>query len=328
MAQRAAVVLLTVVSFTIFSASQGLQSGQVVSGVVVSAEQRPVGDARVEIQNIRSGSPVATAHTDAAGAFQLHNVPPGEYEITATMGLIQASERLTVSSFGITGEVVLHLPFQTAGQSRTVGDEHSVSVRQLQVPRRATSELSKAQRALNNGDLDRAHRHVERALERYPHFPEALTLRAVLKASEDDLAGAVQDLEQALFIDANYSMAYIVLAATFNRYGRYSEAVRSADRAVALAPRAWQACFELGKAMLGVGDFQAALQQLDRAQGLIDNEYPPLHLVRAHALLGLEHYEAATASLQRYLAKNPEGPDAADARRTLDQVQAFRASAR
>jgi tetratricopeptide (TPR) repeat protein len=329
MHQRAAVIALAVLLVLPLSTSaQSFPSrsrvhSEAVSGVVLNAQGKPVADARVDVIDLRTGRVLESTYSGATGGFEIDGGAMREVEIVATSGILQARERASIAGFGAT--VTLRLPGQAEAEGVATSD-HTVSVRQLRVPRRAAGELARAQRALNKGDLDRAQHHIKRALERHQHFPEALTLRAVLKVHDEDVAGAIEDLERALAIDADHVMAYIVMAATFNDTHEYEKAVRSADRALSLAPNTWQAHFEMGKAMLALGDHKAALDQFGSAERLSPKEYLPLHLARAHALLGLQDYDTATAALQQYLAGEPEGPASVQARRTLEEVRAFRAS--
>ena len=52
----------------------------------------------------------------------------------------------------------------------------------------------------------------------------------------------------------------------------------------------------------------------------------PIHLIKAHALLGLKNYDLAVAELEQFLGNRPDGVDSAKARETLNQVRAFMAA--
>ena len=55
--------------------------------------------------------------------------------------------------------------------------------------------------------------------------------------------------------------------------------------------------------------------------------YPLIHLVKAHALLGLKNYAEAMAELQWYIERAPQGDrNSAQARQMLDKVRAFAAT--
>jgi len=52
-----------------------------------------------------------------------------------------------------------------------------------------------------------------------------------------------------------------------------------------------------------------------------------MHLVKAHALMGLKFYDEAVAELEQYIKLDPAGPQAADAKQKLDQARAFTSTA-
>ncbi len=84
----------------------------------------------------------------------------------------------------------------------------------------------------------------------------------------------------------------------------------------------------MSKSRLGKGEYQLALASADKAQQMCPQEYAPLHLLRAHALLGLKAYPQAMTELEKYLGADPNGADTADVRKTLDQVKAFVATSK
>jgi regulator of sirC expression with transglutaminase-like and TPR domain len=84
----------------------------------------------------------------------------------------------------------------------------------------------------------------------------------------------------------------------------------------------------MAKAQLGKGDYQKALAAIDRAGQTGPAEYAPIHLVRAHALLGLKAYQQAMVELETYVSGDPKGADVANVRKTLDQVKAFVATSK
>ena len=106
----------------------------------------------------------------------------------------------------------------------------------------------------------------------------------------NDSTGARADMEEAVKDDPGFSMGYIVLGATYNSLSLFDDALRVLDRGVAMSPTRWQGYYEMVKACLGKGDFQTAVRQLNKPQQLAPEAFAPLHLVKAHALLGLKAY--------------------------------------
>jgi predicted Zn-dependent protease len=291
-----------------------------VSGRVVTLDGHPAENARVELRDNLTGISLQSAYTNPAGQFEISNVSAGSYVVVATSGLDEARESVQITRMGAHSEVILRLP-RSAGNS--AGDASTVSVQQMKVPGKAHSAFKRAQEALAKAHLDVAWKEVGKALSLYPMYAEALVLRGVLKLDQNDVAGARADMEEAVKDDPGYAMGYIALGATYNAQAQYDDALRTLDRGVALSPTSWQAYFEMGKAYLAKGNYQAGLRQLDKAQQFAPDTYAPVHLLKAHALLGLKAYNEAIAELEAYLTRNPKGQDSDQARETLQQVRAF-----
>ena len=292
-----------------------------LSGSVRTADNQPARDARIEVVNLMSGRVVAETYTNQGVTFDISNIPNGSYEVHAIAGLNDAHERVDLRG----GGGIVNLRFQ-ASDGGEAGGRHTVSVAQFKVPGKARDAYKKAQAAMAKQKLDEAAKYVEAALAVYPEYSDALTLRGILKLDAGHMEEACDDLDHAIKSDASNSMAYIALGAAYNTLSKFDDALRTIDRGITLAPTAWQAHFEMGKAFLGKGSFDAALRQLNKAEDLGPKEYPLIHLVKAHALLGMKNYSEAMAELQWYLEKAPSDQNSASARQTLEKVRAFAAT--
>jgi len=289
-----------------------------VSGSVRGADNRPLGNVHVELRD-SNGSIVGSVSTGNGGDFEFRQIAQGTYHVIATAGVDQADERVEVNSWTTT----VNLRMSASGSKPPNDDGRStVSVAQYRVPERAREELRKAREASMKGKVPEAQNHVAKALEIYPQYADALTMRAILKLAARNAEGAVQDLEKAIQYDGSYAMAYLVLGSAFNSEAKFDDAIRALQRGETLSPDAWQAYFEMGKAYLGKTDYPAALHQLDRAQSLAPPDYQLIRLIRAHVLMQMDRYAEAVTDLQTYLEKNPEGADAELAQKMLDEAKA------
>ncbi len=324
MAHRAlAVSLLILLVSSCAAAQRGTattsQNG-VLTGSVHTFDDSAVGDARVELRQMNTGSVVASTYSSMDGSFEFRNLADGSYEVVVTSGLSQTAEMAQVHDG--TSSVTLRLPAVARGQA-DAGDHNTVSVQQMKVPGKARDELKKAQKAAQKADTAEANKHVQRALELYPKFAEALTLRALLHLDAEHSHDAVADLESAIEADNNYALAYLVLGTAYNIESRFDDAIRVLDRGVSLSPNSWQGYFELAKAYVAKQDLPAATRQINKAGELAPKEYGPVHLIRANIYLKLKNYPEAMSELEAYLERDPNSPNAVTARQTLEQVKAF-----
>ena len=292
-----------------------------ITGRVVTLDGHPAENARVELREVLTGATAQASYTNPSGQFEFNRIPQGTYIVVATSQLDEARETVKVQQMGT--DVVLHLP---RSFNATEHSQSMVSVQQLKVPGKARAAFKRAQEALSKQNAERALQEVTKALAIYPQYAEALVLRGILKLDQEHPEAALNDFDEALKNDPSYPMAYIALGATYNRMSKFDDALRALDRGVALAPTSWQAYFEIGKAYLGRGEFTTSLRQLDKAQQFAPESYGPLHLLKAHALLGLKSYNEAISELEAYLSRDPKGQSSDEARDTLQKVRAFMAN--
>ena len=297
----------------------------VITGSVRTLDNTPVPNARVEIDSLAPGQPVATQYTLADGSFTLSSLPAGEYELKAELGVAQATERVHVTD-GETS-VIMRMP---NAQPSPGGDPNapSVSVQQLRVPDKAVSLLAKARQAVDRNKLDDASKYISKALQAYPHYAQAFAMRGVLELQQQQLEQAAADASRAIEADPNYGPGYLVMGAVLNCQKKFQEALRPLQQAEVLAPNAWQGYFESSKALLQLRKFQQALQQVNKASSLGDSSgHPELHLLKGYAYLGLHTYGGALSEFQQYLSHAPNGPYAAEARSLLEKVRPLAAAA-
>jgi tetratricopeptide (TPR) repeat protein len=288
-----------------------------LDGTVVNAlNNQPLQDARVELRDAGNGTVVTSSFTNSAGAFDFGSVPQGIYRVVAVRGISQVEERIDISSFRNT----VNLRMSISNQPEAGNTGNTVSVAQYRVPEKARGEFQKAQEASAKLNFDEARKHVERALGLYPDYAGALTLRAVLNLASNT-AAAITDLQKAIQCDGNYALAYTVLGSALNMQEKFGDAIQTLQRGQSLAPDSWQAYFEMARSYVGKQDYASALRQLDRAQSLVPTEYPTLLLVRAQANVGLKQYETAMEELQKFLQKEPNGPNSMAAEKMLQQTR-------
>ncbi|HXB20281.1 MAG TPA: tetratricopeptide repeat protein [Candidatus Solibacter sp.] len=292
-----------------------------LSGNVLSADNKPLKDVRVELRESSSGIAVASVYTNVSGDFEFPRVPKGIYEVVVIAGLEESRERIEMTN--VPGSMSIRMAVRTTATDGN--DRNSISVAQYKVPGKAREEFKKANKLSQEQKPEEAQKHLESALAIYPAYADAFTLRGILKLEAHDLTGALADLQKAIEADGNHALAYIVMGAAQNMESRFDDAIRSLERGQTLAPASWQACFEMGKALVGKARYEQALAQLDRAQALAPKDYSVIHLVKAHAMLSLNHYSDAMTELQAYLAKEPNGPNREQAQKMLDKARTFAA---
>jgi len=197
--------------------------------------------------------------------------------------------------------------------------ERSVSIVRLHVPRKNRELYEKARKAFGKHRYAEAQQMLNQALQGYSAFPEALTMSGYIQICLSKWELAEQNLLAAVRTDPTYGLAHIVLADLYNTERRFDDALATARRAGALLPDSWVVQFELARALLGNGQYDSALSISDAA--LRANGATLLHVLKAHALIGLERYPEAVTELRTYLQYQPLGELSQDAHDLLDQIQ-------
>lgn len=290
-----------------------------ISGTVRTYDGRSVNDANVVARNVERPSVFTTARTDSSGRYVLRNLQPGNYEVTVSTGLEQASQRVDVGRGD--SDLDFRLSNRTATSNGPGGS--TVSLSQISVPPKARSLLEKATQLMVRGKLDQSLEKVNAALTIYPKFAEALTLRGIINERTGKASEALNDYRQAIQHDANYALAYLAQASLLNSMGQFKESGPILERFDQLAPNHWQTAFEMARSCLGRGDLQAAMSNVTRASQLhggAQKDLPEMHLLRGYILIGLSDLSKAAEEMQAFLAREPNGPAADAARQVLAKM--------
>jgi tetratricopeptide (TPR) repeat protein len=287
-----------------------------ISGAVQGPDGSPKAGVHVELQDADTRATVASTSTQPNGTFELYNIPAGRYQVVAWSGGSQASNLVSVYSSQANVTLRFENPSQPSGNNATV------SVAAMLVPSKARSFYQKARAACAKGNFDDAQKHLDRAVQAYPHFAEALTLRGLLQLRTNHIDQGRQDFEQAIQYDPNYGPAYVALAAAYNAQARYDDALRTLEREAAIAPTAWQGYLEMAKASIAKGMYDQGLQFAEKAEQLNGNHFAAIHLLKAYAMIPLKFYSRAKEELQAYLQREPTGGNAEQARQMLAQLDA------
>ena len=197
--------------------------------------------------------------------------------------------------------------------------ERSISMVRLRVPRKSRELYEKARKAFAKHRYAEAQHMLNQALQGYSSFPEALVMSGYIQICLSEWELAEQNLLAAARTDPTYGLAPIVLADLYNTERRFDDALAAARQAAVLIPDSWVVQFEMARALLGKGQYHSALSIGDAA--LRANGGTLLHVLKAHALIGLERYPEAVTELQTYLQYQPLGELSENAHDLLDQIQ-------
>lgn len=207
--------------------------------------------------------------------------------------------------------------------------EQVVTANELRAPARAQAATQKALTAFKNHRQNEAERHISRALEIYPDYAVALTLRALMKVNTQP-SDAVADLEHAIRADPSYGPANALLASMYNDRRQFDNAAPLVQQALRVLPSRWQVHFEMARTLFGRHRSTEALAQVTDAVRLIragaiasPEARSSVHFLRGEILVDQRDFEAAKQEFELTLKEEPQGIYARDSNQILARLQSL-----
>lgn len=178
--------------------------------------------------------------------------------------------------------------------------------------------VSLSQNAEDQGDLDGADDWLRQGLDRYPDNVSLRYSRALLLQKEGRMRKAV-DVLQTL-VDDHPDNAALLNALGYlltDQFDRHEEARGYIQRALAMEPDSAAIIDSMGWVLFKLGDYDAALDYLQRAYRLDTDPEIAAHLVELYRARGQD--AAARQLLDTALQQSPDNPQLKDAAERLDQ---------
>ena len=187
-----------------------------------------------------------------------------------------------------------------------------VTANALRAPDKARQAFQKATKAMQANQTDEAAKQIALALEYYPDYAQALTLRGLMNFTAARTL-AIEDLKQAIRLDPSYGMAYAILASSYNDVESYDDAFPVVSRALQLLPATWQVHFEMARTLWGCHKSADALKEIGDAMRLsttmttTPESRAALHFWRGRILIDQHDFSSAKLEFQHALGEDPKG---------------------
>jgi Flp pilus assembly protein TadD len=190
------------------------------------------------------------------------------------------------------------------------------------VPPAAMRAYEFAVEQLAAGDLARARKQFERAIELFPDFVDARSELAVVHMRQDALASAEALLRRALEIDPTAVRALLNLGLCLYRQQRSAEALPVLERGIQLKPENPSAHLLYGITLVAAGDDARAEPALRKAYEQGGVQVAKAQLVLSQLYVRQQKFGLAADALEIYLRDLPDVPDAESLRATLARLRA------
>ncbi|TDJ14689.1 MAG: tetratricopeptide repeat protein [Gammaproteobacteria bacterium] len=216
------------------------------------------------------------------------------------------------------------------------------------------SELDRAIRHHQAGELDAARAIYRRILDADPNHPDALNLSGVIAHQAGDQETAIRLIEQAINVNGTNASYYNNLGEACRAFGRHRDAIEAYERALRIHPGDLAASNNLGLAFQSLQRYEEARAAYERALALAPDDVEVLlnlgnlhreffhleesavafrrvvgiypELAAGHASLGVTLYEAddSQAAVQALLKAVELDPLYLEAHENLKKIRWFR----
>jgi tetratricopeptide (TPR) repeat protein len=276
-------------------------------------------DIRVQVSE-QVGGVVADVMPSAEGKVVVNLCKNNRYSLRVTGSDIQ---EVTIDSLQPNRgdkllNIVLH-PKLTKEQRKA--REASVSANRLRVPRKAQKELDKGNKAWQEGKVEKARAHFEKAVAIYPQFDEAENNLGLVFIRQNQRDAARAAFEQAIKANEKYAPALVNLARLEFDDKHYADASRLAKQALAVEPLSPAGLFVAAEATFFQKRYAETVSYTKTLHTLPHSNYALAHYLSGKALEAEGQAAEATIEYQTFVDEDPSDPNATRARELLALLQ-------
>jgi len=185
----------------------------------------------------------------------------------------------------------------------------------------AEKELAKALEDLRADKTEDARKHLEKVSQAAPSHPDVSYLWGMYYVQVKDFARAKTYWEKAVQISPRHAFSLAALAQVALQNSDYRTAIDYLLRASDAAPSSWRYHERVAEAYLDQKQYAEAQKHAQRALELGKERAAEAQFVLARAFLQRNDSQAALKALDAFVAAQPNGPRANEARRLLDNLR-------
>ncbi len=289
--------------------------GEISGTVLQETDKRPASQVAVSLKS-RVAGVFRSVLTDLEGHFKVQNLPPDTYDIEVDEQGYEPAQTSTKLA-GSNSQLVMYLKSKSGALQRS---DYSVSVRELQIPKKAHDELQKGLQGVAKNDLSGSLDHFRKALKVFPGYFEAyynLGVAEMKLGRSNDAMAAFQtaiDLSGGRYAWAEFAYGYLLCQA-----GRPGEAEKIIRRGLEVAYAGPEGYVILSEALILLNRSDDAEKTAQEAL-LRNANFAPAYLALANVDERKGDYRAEIHNLDIYLKLLPDGPASDQARRVRDSA--------
>jgi tetratricopeptide (TPR) repeat protein len=271
---------------------------------------------------------IATVHITGGDPAQFRVNNGRTYRLTVSGNHIETT---TTSYFEINPLESLHTetirvkPKTQAPDSQSSPSTPTISVSEMNIPKKAHAAMRKGLEAYAKGDMQNATDNFERAITEYPHYARAYDMLGAVAIKASNRARAKELFLKAIEADNAFLPAYLDLARFELQDQNYAESESLLTKAIAINPSAPEAAALLTTAEFMNKEYDKAFADVERTHSLAGHEqFAEVHLMAGKVLRIQNRPAAAVTQFQLFLIEKPDSPQGRDAREALASLTAQR----
>lgn len=290
-------------------------SFEVAGQVRLSDTGLPAGRIPIKLERFGGGI-VDQIDTDSGGRFRFPNLPRGYYKVVINAPGYRLAQQDADLQVVFRSYMVFELVREKSGESANIAAHEVIDAR---APANAREELSRGRAALSQKNPDEAIPHLERAVEFYPEFFDAILLLGIARMDKRQWPEAKSKFERALELKPESPSVKVRLGEVLWRQKNYDEAEKELLAGLKLDEKLWHGHFTLARLYLDTNELTKAGVATGRTLQL-KPDFAQAHLLAGNILLRLNQQERALIEYQEYLRLEPKGEFVGQARELVQKL--------
>jgi len=265
---------------------------------------------------------VNSVFTRGNGDFEFDGLGNGDYIVEINVRDYERFQQtVTISGASRMG---LSIFLSRTGKAANPPIQLSISAHQLSVPHKAHDEFEKGMSLIYmKSDYRAAITQFQLAIKDFPTYYEAYAEEGNAYYQLEEMGPAEEALQKSVDLSSGqYADAMFTLAAILTDTKRFKEAEAVSRRGISVDSSSWRGPFELARALTALKQPEEAEKSAQQSRDLMPDN-PPVYLLLANIHIQRKDYAALLRDLDDYLRLAPIGPEADQARKTRERVQAI-----
>jgi len=277
-------------------------------------------DTSTRIELMQGPNSIARGAPGKSCMVDLLGVPKGAYRLVVSgrgFAGIETDE-ISVGAFD-NGPIEINIP-RPQSKDDSVFRSASTSFSDLNIPKRAAKEFSKASQQMEQQQWDRAAASLEQAIALYPPYAAAYNNLGVVYAREGDRSREADALQHAIAIDSHFVPAHVNLARMDIAANNFPAAESELKNATTVDPDDGVTLVLLAYAEYMNGHFDDVIRECARVHSLNNVPHAFAHWSAAFAFEQKKQIAQAGEEFRTFVKEEPTGKRADDARKELANI--------